>query len=65
MYVTARIDIYPSAKSCHKVQYKKGLLLGKFSLAVPQQAAMGSIYQLGEDFSKVLQKTFSNVHKVF
>ncbi len=24
MYITSRIDIYPSAKSCHKTQYKKG-----------------------------------------
>ncbi len=23
-YLTARIDVYPSANSCHKVQYKKG-----------------------------------------
>ncbi|MEC6832323.1 flagella assembly protein FlgT [Photobacterium toruni] len=65
MYVTARIDIYPSAKSCHKVQYKKGLLLGKFSLAEPQQAAMGSIYQLGHDFSKILQKNIQQRSQSF
>ena len=65
MYVTARIDIYPSAKSCHKVQYKKGLLLGRFSLAEPQQAAMGSIYQLGDDFSKVLKKNIQQRSQSF
>ena len=65
MYVTARIDIYPSAKSCHKIQYKKGLLLGKFSLTEPQQAAMGSIYQLGNDFSKVLQKNIQQRSQSF
>ena len=56
MYVTSRIDIYPSAKSCHKTQYKKGILLGSFSIAEPQQAAMGSVYKIGTDFASMLGK---------
>ncbi|KJF96534.1 flagellar basal-body protein [Photobacterium angustum] len=56
MYVTSRVDIYPSAKSCHKTQYKKGILLGSFSIAEPQQAAMGSVYKIGTDFASMLGK---------
>ncbi|PSV39319.1 flagellar basal-body protein [Photobacterium sp. GB-27] len=56
MYVTSRIDIYPSAKSCHKTQYKKGILLGSFSITEPQQAAMGSVYKIGTDFASMLGK---------
>ena len=56
MYVTSRVDIYPSAKSCHKTQYKKGILLGSFSIAEPQQAAMGSVYKIGTDFASILGK---------
>ncbi|BAX52247.1 hypothetical protein PDPUS_1_00873 [Photobacterium damselae subsp. piscicida] len=48
-YLTARIDIYPAAKSCHKTQYKKPLLLSDFTLLSQQQAVMGGIYQVGED----------------
>ncbi|PSW19571.1 flagellar basal-body protein [Photobacterium sanctipauli] len=55
-YLTARIDIYPSAKTCHKVQYKKGLLLGEFSIAYPQHASLGGIYQLGESFTSILKR---------
>lgn len=56
MYITSRVDIYPSAKSCHKTQYKKGILLGSFSIAEPQQAAMGSVYKIGTDFASILGK---------
>ncbi|KJF98226.1 flagella assembly protein FlgT [Photobacterium leiognathi] len=56
MYITSRIDIYPSAKSCHKTQYKKGILLGSFSITEPQQAAMGSVYKIGKDFAYILGK---------
>ncbi len=55
-YLTARIDVYPSAKTCHKIQYKKGLLLGNFAITSPQHASMGGIYQLGNDFTHMLKR---------
>ncbi|HIF9057188.1 TPA: flagellar assembly protein FlgT [Photobacterium damselae] len=55
-YLTARIDIYPAAKSCHKTQYKKPLLLSDFTLLSQQQAIMGGIYQVGEDFTTMLKR---------
>lgn len=56
MYVRARIDIYPSATSCHTAQYKKTMLISNMMIESPQQAVMGQIYELGADFSKVLNK---------
>ncbi|WP_342652095.1 flagellar assembly protein FlgT [Vibrio metschnikovii] len=56
MKVTARIDIYPSARACHKEQYKKTLLVGNIDLASPQQAVMGQIYTIGDDFADVLDR---------
>ncbi|MGL4827990.1 MAG: flagellar assembly protein T N-terminal domain-containing protein, partial [Vibrio sp.] len=56
MYVRTRIDIYPSATACHVEQYKKTMLIGNIDLASPQQAVMGQIYQLGDDFAQVLNR---------
>ncbi len=56
IYVTARVDIYPSARACHNQQYKKTLLVGDLRLISPQQAVMGQIYQLGEDYTKVVER---------
>ncbi|MGF1699334.1 flagellar assembly protein FlgT [Photobacterium makurazakiensis] len=56
VYLTARIDVYPSAKTCHKVQYKKGLLLGEFAISYPQHASLGGVYQLGESFTSILKR---------
>lgn len=56
MKVTARIDIYPSARACHKEQYKKTFLVGNIDLASPQQAVMGQIYTIGDDFADVLDR---------
>lgn len=64
-YVTARVDIYPSAKSCHNVQYKKGMLLSDFSLAIPQQAALGGIYQVGKDFTQLLKRQIGKQSQSF
>jgi len=64
-YLTARIDIYPSANSCHKVQYKKGVLLGEFSITSPQHASMGSIYQLGGDFTSILKRQIERKSQSF
>ena len=64
-YLTARIDIYPSANTCHKVQYKKGLLLGEFSISSPQHAAMGGIYQLGDDFTTMLKRQIERKSQSF
>jgi flagellar H-ring protein FlgT len=65
MYVTARIDVYPSANSCHKNQYKKGILLGEFDLISPQHASMGSIYQIGDDFTSLLQRQIQRKSQSF
>ncbi|MCG3744699.1 flagellar basal-body protein [Vibrio cincinnatiensis] len=56
MNIVARIDIYPSATACHINQYKKTVLIGNIDLASPQQAVMGQIYQLGDDFADVLDR---------
>ncbi|MDX1302384.1 flagellar assembly protein FlgT [Photobacterium sp.] len=65
LYVTARIDIYPSANTCHKIQYKKGVLLGQFDIVSPQHAAMGGIYQLGDDFTAMLQRQIERKSQSF
>ncbi|MGX9519766.1 flagellar assembly protein FlgT [Vibrio mediterranei] len=54
MVVKARIDIYPTAKACHNEQYKKTFGVAMFDIVDPQQAVMGQIYDLGEDFSSVI-----------
>ncbi|MGR5296351.1 flagellar assembly protein FlgT [Vibrio mediterranei] len=54
MVVKARIDIYPTAKACHNEQYKKTFGVAMFDIVDPQQAVMGQIYKLGEDFSSVI-----------
>ncbi|MFA0088760.1 flagellar assembly protein FlgT [Vibrio sp. 10N.261.51.F12] len=56
MVVKARIDIYPSAKACHQNQYKKTFGVAMFDIVDPQQAVMGQIYKLGEDYSSVVEK---------
>lgn len=56
MFVRARVDIYPSATGCHVDQYKKTFLVGNIDLASPQQAVMGQIYNVGDDFSNVINR---------
>ncbi|RTZ16201.1 flagellar basal-body protein [Vibrio aquaticus] len=56
MFVRARIDIYPSATGCHVNQYKKTFLVGNIDLASPQQAVMGQIYSVGDDFANVINR---------
>ncbi len=56
MFVKARIDIYPSATSCHVDQYKKTFLVGNIDVASPQQAVMGQIYSIGDDFASVINR---------
>jgi hypothetical protein len=51
-----RIDIYPSANGCQVGQYKKTFLVGNFNIDSPQQAVMGQIYDLGDDFSRILNR---------
>lgn len=64
-YLTARIEIAPSAKNCHRTQYKKGLLLGEFAIAYPQHAALGSIYQLGDDFTQLFNRQLNKNSQSF
>lgn len=56
MFVRARIDIYPSAIGCHVSQYKKTFLVGNIDIASPQQAVMGQIYNVGDDFAQVINR---------
>ncbi|MGL6314409.1 flagellar assembly protein T N-terminal domain-containing protein [Vibrio sp. WXL103] len=56
MRVKAKIDIYPTATSCRQDQYKKTFLVNHFDINNRQQAVMGQIYRLGEDFSDVLSR---------
>ena len=56
MFVKARIDIYPSATACHINQYKKTFLIGNIDIASPQQAVMGQIYGIGDDFATVINR---------
>ncbi|MGF1765841.1 flagellar assembly protein FlgT [Enterovibrio makurazakiensis] len=65
MKLTARIDIYPTAKACHKNQYKKGLLMSRFDIVSPQQAALGGIFQFGDDFTVLLQRQFETQAQSF
>lgn len=56
MFVKARIDIYPSATGCHVNQYKKTFLVGNVDIASPQQAVMGQIYDVGDDFANIINR---------
>ncbi|HAS6349823.1 flagellar assembly protein FlgT [Vibrio sp. IRLE0018] len=63
--VRARIDIYPSATGCHVSQYKKTILVGNIDIASPQQAVMGQIYKVGDDFSHVINRQFDQESRSF
>ncbi|ELP5730005.1 flagella assembly protein FlgT [Vibrio vulnificus] len=63
--VRARIDIYPSATGCHVSQYKKTILVGNIDIASPQQAVMGQIYKVGDDFSHVINRQFAQESRSF
>ncbi len=65
MMITARIDIYPSANACHESQYKKTFLVGNIDVASPQQAVMGKIYKIGDDFSHVVNRQLSQESRSF
>lgn len=56
MFVKARIDIYPSATGCHVSQYKKTFLVSNIDVESPQQAVMGQIYSVGDDFATVINR---------
>lgn len=60
-----RIDIYPSASSCHTNQYKKTLLISNIDLETPQHAVMGQIYQIGDDFSSILDRQINQESNSF
>ncbi|WP_412499542.1 flagellar assembly protein FlgT [Vibrio furnissii] len=56
MQIRARIDLYPSATACHIDQYKKTFLVSNIDVASPQQAVMGQIYDVGDDFAHVIDR---------
>ncbi|MCF7452916.1 flagellar assembly protein FlgT [Vibrio sp. A1-1] len=63
--VKIRVDIYPSATGCHTDQYKKTILVGNTEVASPQQAVMGQIYQVGDDFSRVVNRQLDQTSRSF
>ncbi len=63
--VTARIDIYPSASACHESQYKKTFLVGNIDVSSPQQAVMGRIYNIGDDFGHVVNRQLAQESRSF
>ncbi len=63
--IKARIDIYPSATGCQYEQYKKTFLVGNIDLASPQQAVMGQIYNLGDDFAEVVNRQIGQESRSF
>ncbi len=65
MELRVRVDIYPSATGCHTAQYKKTVLVGNIDVASPQQAVMGQIYQVGDDFSYVLNRQLDQTSRSF
>ncbi|MGF1754439.1 flagellar assembly protein FlgT [Vibrio makurazakiensis] len=65
MMIRAKIDIYPSANGCHVDQYKKTFLVGNIDIASPQQAVMGRVYKLGDDFSHVVNRQLSQQSRSF
>lgn len=56
MELRVQMDIYPSATGCHVGQYKKTFLVGNIDIASPQQAVMGQIYNVGDDFSHIVNR---------
>lgn len=65
MKLTARIDIYPTATSCHQDQYRKGLLMSNFDILSLQDAALGGIFQFGDNFTQLLQRRFETQAQSF
>ncbi|MCL9783915.1 flagellar assembly protein FlgT [Vibrio sp. S4M6] len=60
MYAHIHIDIYPSATGCHFDQYKKTTLLSNIDVVSPQQAVMGQIYEVGDDFTKIIDNQLND-----
>ncbi|MET2899579.1 flagellar assembly protein FlgT [Vibrio rotiferianus] len=65
MELKIRVDIYPSATGCHVDQYKKTVLVGNIDVASPQQAVMGQIYRVGDDFSHVVDRQLDQTSRSF
>ncbi|MFA0724730.1 flagellar assembly protein T N-terminal domain-containing protein, partial [Vibrio sp. 10N.222.49.E5] len=65
LMITARIDIYPSANACHESQYKKTFLVGNIDVTSPQQAVMGRIYNIGDDFGHVVDRQLAKESRSF
>lgn len=65
MMVKARIDIYPSATGCHVDQYKKTFLVSNIDLLSPQQAVMGQVYNIGDDFATVINRQLDQESESF
>ena len=65
MELKIRVDIYPSATGCHVDQYKKTVLVGNIDVASPQQAVMGQIYRVGDDFSHVVDRQLEQTSRSF
>ncbi|RXJ72889.1 flagellar basal-body protein [Veronia nyctiphanis] len=63
--ITARVSINPTAKACHKSQYRKNIVLNRFGIVTPQHAALGGIFRFGDDFTDLLQRQFDKQSQSF
>ncbi len=63
--ITVRIDVSPAANDCHNTQYKKGFLLSNFTIRSPQEGSLGGIFNLGQDFSYLLERLIKTQSQSF
>ncbi|WP_034411633.1 flagella assembly protein FlgT [Candidatus Photodesmus anomalopis] len=63
-FVKAKIQILQSRKICDN-QYKKTFLVSNINLAYPEQAVLGQIYNIGEDFSRIISRQLNQESRSF
>jgi hypothetical protein len=59
--VTIRADIEPTEAICPTLAYRKKLLITPFRLAIPEQAVVGDLFNIGKVSSKVFSSKLEEV----
>ncbi len=59
--VTIRADIEPTEAICPTLAYRKKLLITPFKLAIPEQAIVGDLFNIGKVSSKVFSSKLEEV----
>ena len=59
--VTIRADIEPTEAVCPTLAYRKKLLITPFRLAIPEQAVVGDLFNIGKVSSKVFSSKLEEV----